>query len=176
MDHYMGANGAGSLPGRCHTFDSKADGYIKAEAVNMVYLQRISDAINDKDPIRAIIRGTATNSDGWTTGIASPNPEAQSAAIRQAYRNAGICGFSLTNYIEFHGTGTRVGDSLEANGAAAVFTPFQAPNHTKFPFFLRHRPLMQWSLTTEAPISPPKTNRLLPDDRLLTSAYLYSFD
>jgi acyl transferase domain-containing protein len=128
MDHYMGANGAASLSGRCHTFDSKADGYIKAEAVNMVYLKRLSDAINDKDPIRAIIRGTATNSDGWTAGIASPNPEAQSAAIRQAYRNAGITDLSLTSYIEFHGTGTRAGDSLEANGVANVFTPFQAPD------------------------------------------------
>ncbi|GFF95380.1 hypothetical protein CNMCM8927_008449 [Aspergillus lentulus] len=128
MDHYMGANGAASLSGRCHTFDSKADGYIKAEAVNMVYLKRLSDAINDKDPIRAIIRGTATNSDGWTAGIASPNPEAQSAAIRQAYQNAGITDLSLTSYVEFHGTGTRAGDSLEANGVATVFTPFQSPD------------------------------------------------
>ncbi|KAJ0413691.1 polyketide synthase [Aspergillus carlsbadensis] len=126
MDHYMGANGAASLSGRCHTFDSKADGYIKAEAVNMVYLKRLSDAIKDNDPIRAIIRGTATNSDGWTAGIASPNPEAQSAAIRQAYQNAGIADLSLTGYVEFHGTGTRAGDSLEANGVATVFTPFQS--------------------------------------------------
>ncbi|KAJ5809731.1 polyketide synthase [Penicillium pulvis] len=128
MDHYMGANGAASLSGRCHTFDSKADGYIKAEAVNMVYLKRLSDAIKDKDPIRAIIRGTATNSDGWTAGIASPNPESQSAAIRQAYQNAGIKDLSLTSYVEFHGTGTRAGDSLEANGVATVFTPFQKPD------------------------------------------------
>lgn len=123
MDHYMGANGAASLSGKCHTFDSKADGYIKAEAVNMVYLKRLDDAIRDKDPIRAIIRGTATNSDGWTAGIASPNPEAQSAAIRQAYKNAGITNLADTSYVEFHGTGTRVGDSLEANGVATVFAP-----------------------------------------------------
>ena len=55
MDHYMGANGAASLSGKCHTFDSKADGYIKAEAVNMVYLKRLDVAFRDKDPIRAII-------------------------------------------------------------------------------------------------------------------------
>ncbi|KAJ5487751.1 polyketide synthase [Penicillium desertorum] len=128
MDHYMGANGAASLSGRCHTFDSKADGYIKAEAVNMVYIKRLSDAIKDRDPIRAVIRGTATNSDGWTAGIASPNPEAQSAAIRQAYQNAGIKDLSLTSYVEFHGTGTRAGDSLEAEGVATVFTPFQKPD------------------------------------------------
>ena len=127
MDHYMGANGAASLSGKCHTFDSKADGYIKAEAVNMVYLKRLDDAIRDKDPIRAIIKGTATNSDGWTAGIASPNPEAQFAAIRQAYKNAGIKDLSETSYVESHGTGTRVGDSLEANGVATVFAPSRDP-------------------------------------------------
>ncbi|CAG5139713.1 uncharacterized protein ALTATR162_LOCUS550 [Alternaria atra] len=127
MDHYMGANGAASLSGKCHTFDSKADGYIKAEAVSMVYLKRLEDAIRDKDPIRAIIRGTATNSDGWTAGIASPNHEAQSAAIRQAYKNAGIRDLNVTSYVEFHGTGTRVGDSLEATGVANVFAPSRDP-------------------------------------------------
>ena len=123
MDHYMGANGAASLSGKCHTFDSKADGYIKAEAVSMVYLKRLDDAIRDRDPIRAIIRGTATNSDGWTAGIASPNSQAQSAAIRQAYRNAGISDLSHTSYVEFHGTGTRAGDSIEVDGVASVFAP-----------------------------------------------------
>ena len=127
MDHYMGANGAASLSGKCHTFDAKADGYIKAEAVSMVYLKRLSDAIRDRDPIRGILRGTATNSDGWTAGIASPNPDAQSAAIKQAYRNAGISDLSQTSYVEFHGTGTRAGDSIEANGVASVFTQYQSP-------------------------------------------------
>lgn len=127
MDHYMGANGAASLTGKCHTFDAKADGYIKAEAVSMVYLKRLDDAIRDKDPIRAIIRGTATNSDGWTAGIASPNSDAQSAAIKQAYRNAGISDLSQTSYVEFHGTGTRAGDSIEADGVASVFTRYRSP-------------------------------------------------
>ncbi|KAK9445239.1 Beta-ketoacyl synthase [Metarhizium brunneum] len=127
MDHYMGANGAASLSGKCHTFDAKADGYIKAEAVNMIYVKRLADAIRDKDPIRAVVRGTATNSDGWTAGIASPNPVAQSAAIRQAYRNAGIRDLAQTSYVEFHGTGTRAGDSIEASGIASVFTEFQSP-------------------------------------------------
>ena len=129
MDHYMGANGAASLSGKCHTFDAKADGYIKAEAVSMVYLKRLDDAIRDRDPIRAIIRGTATNSDGWTAGIASPNSDAQSAAIKQAYRNAGISDLSQTSYVEFHGTGTRAGDSIEANGVASVFAQSRSPEN-----------------------------------------------
>ncbi|KAL2072660.1 hypothetical protein VTL71DRAFT_12003 [Oculimacula yallundae] len=121
MDHHMGANGTASLSGKCHTFDEKADGYIKAEAVNMVYVKRLDDAIRDGDPVRAIIRGTATNSDGWTAGIASPNSEAQAQAIRKAYANAGITDFSTTSYVECHGTGTKAGDFVEVNGVASVF-------------------------------------------------------
>ena len=100
--------GASSLSGRCHTFDVKADGYIKAEGINAVILKRLSDAIRDKDPIRAVIRGSATNSDGRTPGIASPSAEAQAIAIRAAYANAGISDLSGTGYLECHGTGTQV--------------------------------------------------------------------
>ena len=100
--------GASSLSGRCHTFDIKADGYIKAEGVNVVILKRLSDAIRDRDPIRGVIRGSATNSDGRTPGIASPSSEAQATAIRAAYANAGISDLSGTTYLECHGTGTQV--------------------------------------------------------------------
>lgn len=99
---------AHSPTGRCHTFDVKADGYIKAEAVNAVILKRLSDAIRDGDPIRSIIRGSSTNSDGRTPGIASPSPLAQAAAVRSAYQNAGITDLGLTGFLECHGTGTQV--------------------------------------------------------------------
>lgn len=118
---------ANSLSGRCHTFDVKADGYCKAEAINCVYLKRLSDAVRDGDPIRAVIRGSATNSDGNTPGIASPNPLAQAAAIRSAYAHAGITNLNDTSYLEFHGTGTQAGDPLEASGVASVFSPFRKP-------------------------------------------------
>ncbi|KAI1773059.1 putative polyketide synthase [Hypoxylon cercidicola] len=129
MDHYMGANGTASLSGKCHTFDAKADGYIKAEAVNMLYLKRLDDAIRDKDPIRAVIRGSATNSDGRTIGIASPDSEAQARVTRQAYANAGISDLKATSYVEFHGTGTRAGDGIEANGVASVFAPYRSADN-----------------------------------------------
>lgn len=119
--------GAASLSGKCHTFDVKADGYIKAEGVNAVYLKRLSDAVRDGDPIRAVIRGTATNSDGRTPGIASPSAEAQALAIRAAYANAGISDFNQTSYLEFHGTGTQAGDPTEVKGAASVFAPSRDP-------------------------------------------------
>ncbi|KAK8066218.1 Fumagillin dodecapentaenoate synthase [Apiospora hydei] len=120
--------GAASVSGKCHTFDAKADGYIKAEAVNAVYLKRLSDAIRDGDPIRSVIRGTATNSDGRTPGIASPSASAQALAIRAAYANAGITNFNDTSYLEFHGTGTQAGDPTEVQGVASVFAPGRDPD------------------------------------------------
>lgn len=102
---------AHSPTGRCHTFDVKADGYIKSEAVNAVILKRLCDAIRDGDPIRSVIRGSSTTSDGRTPGIASPNPVAQAAAVRSAYQNAGISDFCKTGYLECHGTGTQASRS-----------------------------------------------------------------
>ncbi|KAL9094793.1 MAG: hypothetical protein Q9165_003064 [Trypethelium subeluteriae] len=121
MDSFA-INGAGSPSGRCHTFDAQADGYIKSEAVNMIILKRLDDAIRDNDPIRAVIRGSATNSDGWTAGIASPNADAQATVIKQAYINAGISDITSTSYIECHGTGTKAGDVIEVEGLAKVFS------------------------------------------------------
>lgn len=112
---------AHSPTGRCHTFDAKADGYIKAEAVNAVVIKRLDDAIRDRDPIRAVIRGSATNSDGRTPGIASPSSDAQAAAVRSAYANAGIADLGATSYLECHGTGTPAGDPLEVLGVSSVF-------------------------------------------------------
>ncbi|KGO72702.1 Acyl transferase/acyl hydrolase/lysophospholipase [Penicillium italicum] len=115
--------GASSLTGKCHTFDVKADGYIKGEAINAVYLKRLKDAVRDGDPIRAVIRGTATNSDGRTPGIASPSAEAQASAIRAAYANAGISDLNQTGYLECHGTGTQAGDPQEVRALSTVFSP-----------------------------------------------------
>lgn len=91
--------GVSSTTGRCHTFDEKADGYIKAEGVNAVFLKRLDDAIRDGNPIRAVIRATSTNSDGWTPGISNPSSEAQARNIRMAYANADIDDFNATGYV-----------------------------------------------------------------------------
>ena len=117
-----------SSTGRCHTFDSKADGYIKAEAVNTVILKPLVTALHDGDPIRAIIRGSATNSDGWTPGIASPSSEAQADAVRKAYARAGIFSFQETSYVECHETGTLAGDPIEVEGVGSVFSKSRNPN------------------------------------------------
>ncbi|KAK3328393.1 hypothetical protein B0T19DRAFT_357739 [Cercophora scortea] len=132
-DHVMdmGAVGQAHSPtALCHTFDADADGYCKAEAVGALIVKRLSDAIRDRDPIRAIVRGTASNSNGRTRGtggIAQPSGVMQAAAIRSAYANAGITDFNDTAFLECHGTGTPAGDPEEVNGAATVFAPTRDP-------------------------------------------------
>lgn len=112
----------------CHAFDISADGYVKAEAVSAVIVKRLSDAIADRDPIRAIVRGSSTNSDGRTPGIASPSAEAQAVAIRAAYANAGINDLNATTYLECHGTGTQAGDPTEVASVGSVFARTRSPD------------------------------------------------
>lgn len=73
---------------------------MKAEAVSTVIVKRLKDAIQDQDPIRAVVLGTASNSNGRTAGIASPSAAAQTLAIQAAYRHAGITDLNLTTYLE----------------------------------------------------------------------------
>ncbi|KAF5026934.1 hypothetical protein F66182_964 [Fusarium sp. NRRL 66182] len=105
----------------CHTFDVAADGYVKAEAVSAVIVKSLDDAIRDRDPIRGVVLGTASNSNGRTAGIASPSSEAQAMAIRAAYAHAGITDLNSTTYLECHGTGTQAGDPTEVRGVGSVF-------------------------------------------------------
>ena len=112
---------AHSPTGLCHSFDAAADGYVKAEAVSCLVLKRLETALRDKDPIRAVVRGVAINANGRTNGIGSPSSEAQAAAIRKAYANAGIANLNDTQFLECHGTGTKAGDAIEVAGVAQAF-------------------------------------------------------
>lgn len=107
--------------GQCRTFDASADGYARGEAVNMILIKKLSQAVRDGDRIRAVIRGTGVNSDGRTKGMLTPSPVAQAALIRRTYESAGIVKLSETAVIECHGTGTPVGDPLETEAVAACF-------------------------------------------------------
>ncbi len=102
------------------TFDASANGYVRAEAINAVYIKRLDDAIRDGNPVRAIIRGTAVNADGKTRGFFNPNPDAQAALIRRAYTKAGILEPEKTPFVECHGTGTAAGDPLELSAVSRV--------------------------------------------------------
>ncbi|TGJ84628.1 hypothetical protein E0Z10_g4132 [Xylaria hypoxylon] len=106
----------------CHTFDVSADGYARGEAVDAIYLKRLSSAIRNNDTIHAVIRGTAINSNGHTPGVIYPSSELQEVVIRKAYNEANI-DFHGTDYIECHGTGTELGDLVELTALANCFSP-----------------------------------------------------
>lgn len=84
-------------------------------------MKRLSDAIRDGDPIRGVIRGTAANANGKTSGITQPSAIGQEAVIRKAYAFAGNLNPDETSYFECHGTGTPVGDPIELNGITNMF-------------------------------------------------------
>ena len=114
--HMMAADG------RCKTFDSKADGFVRGEGCGIVVLKRLSDAVADDDNILAVIRGSAVNQDGRSGGLTVPNGKAQEALIRQALANSGVKPEEI-GYVEAHGTGTALGDPIEAHALAAVLGP-----------------------------------------------------
>lgn len=110
-----------SEDGTCKSFDAAADGYARAEGFNAILIKPLEDAIRDNDPIRAVIRSTAINSDGNMSKIGVPSTESQVNMMRDAYRAAGISDYSQTAFVECHGTGTPAGDPLEAIAVGKVF-------------------------------------------------------
>ncbi|GCE38049.1 probable polyketide synthase, similar to many. e.g. gp/M63676/SERERYAA_1 S.erythraea first ORF of eryA gene, involved in complex polyketide formation in erythromycin biosynthesis [Rhodococcus wratislaviensis] len=105
--------------GRIKAFSSDADGMIRAEGGGLVVLKRLEDAERDGDEIFAVIAGSAVNQDGRSNGLAAPNPDAQADVLRHAYRDAGINPAGV-DYIEAHGTGTILGDPIEADALGRV--------------------------------------------------------
>jgi acyl transferase domain-containing protein len=98
--------------GRCKTFDAGANGYVRSEGCGVVVLKRLSDAVADRDHIVGVIRGSAVVQDGRSNGLTAPNGLAQQAVIRAALDQAGIAAGDVA-YVETHGTGTSLGDTVE---------------------------------------------------------------
>ena len=114
--HMLGASG------RCRTFSADADGFVRAEGCGVLVLKRLSDARRDGDRVLAVIRGTAVNSDGASSGLTAPNGSAQEALLTTALADAGLSG-SEVSYLEAHGTGTSLGDPVELRAAWRVLGP-----------------------------------------------------
>ena len=110
-----------SPDGRCKSFDASADGFVRSEGCGVVVLKRLSEARADGDRILAVIRGTASNQDGRSNGLTAPSGPSQVAVIREALANARLQASDI-DYIEAHGTGTSLGDPIEARALAEVFT------------------------------------------------------
>lgn len=115
-----------SPDGRCYTFDDNANGYARGEAVGCLILKPLTDALRDKDTIRAVIRGSGSNQDGRTPGITLPNGAAQEALIRDVYNTAGLDPRE-TEFVEAHGTGTQAGDPIETSALSRALGLGRAP-------------------------------------------------
>ena len=112
--------------GRCKAFDARANGYVRSEGAGVVVLKPLFRALADADPIYAVVRGSAVNQDGRSNGLMAPNPLAQEAVLREAYRRAGVSPGEV-QYVEAHGTGTLLGDPIEVQALGAVLGLDRAP-------------------------------------------------
>jgi natural product biosynthesis luciferase-like monooxygenase protein len=106
--------------GHCKTFDAAADGYARGEGCGVLVLKRLAQAQAEGDRIHAVIRGTAVAQDGARSGLTVPNGPAQTALIKAALASAGVEPAAVS-YLEAHGTGTALGDPIEAEALAGVF-------------------------------------------------------
>jgi polyketide synthase 12/epothilone polyketide synthase D len=127
-DWYVGFSRLGMLSpdGRCHAFDAGANGFVRGEGAGIVVLKPLARALAEGDRIYAVIRGTAVNQDGRTPGLTVPSEEAQKNLLRQAYHNAGVAPAQV-HYLEAHGTGTLVGDPIEARALGHILSAERPP-------------------------------------------------
>ncbi|MDL2716712.1 MAG: SDR family NAD(P)-dependent oxidoreductase [Acidobacteriota bacterium] len=110
-----------SPDGRCKAFDARANGYVRGEGAGVVVLKPLAAAVAAGDSIYAVIRATAINEDGRTSGMTVPSRAAQEEMLRDACRKAGVSPADI-HYVEAHGTGTPVGDPIEASAIGTVLS------------------------------------------------------
>lgn len=108
-----------SASGKCSSFDSKADGFVRSEGCGVIIVKRLSDAIKDNNRIYAVIKSIVMNQDGDGPGLTAPNKEAQIAMHEAALMQANVSASDI-DYIETHGTGTIIGDSVEFNAIQSI--------------------------------------------------------
>ncbi|MBI0295877.1 SDR family NAD(P)-dependent oxidoreductase [Streptomyces sp. PRKS01-29] len=120
-DGFLAASRFGALSpdGRSFTFDARANGYVRGEGGGLVVLKRLPDALRDGDPVLGVIRGSEANNDGGGVSLTTPAAHGQEAMLRAAYERAGVDP-ARVRYVELHGTGTKVGDPVEAAALGAV--------------------------------------------------------
>lgn len=119
--------GVNSPDGHCRTFDAQAQGSVFGSGIGVVLLKRLEDALNDRDSIYAVIKGSASNNDGSRrVGFTAPSIEGQSEVIRLARSMAGVDPASIT-YIETHGTATPIGDPIEVQALVEAAAGHSVP-------------------------------------------------
>ncbi|SET49288.1 type I polyketide synthase [[Clostridium] polysaccharolyticum] len=116
-----------SKDGHCRVFDEQASGTIFSDGAGVLVLKPLEKAVEDKDTIYAVIRGTAANNDGKRkAGYTAPSIEGQKQVIEQALENANVDPSTVT-YVEAHGTGTLLGDPIEVEGLKEVYPRKEQP-------------------------------------------------
>lgn len=115
-----------SPSGRSRSFDDAADGYIRSEGCAAVVLKRLSDAERDGDPVLAVLRGSAINHNGHSGGLTVPSGQAQESLIKAALQDARLSANSI-DYVEAHGSGTKLGDPQEVSALTRVFNNRERP-------------------------------------------------
>jgi acyl transferase domain-containing protein len=119
--YYYQRGGILSPDGHCRAFDAAAEGTVPGDGVGVVVLKRFSEAIADRDAIRAVIAGFAVNNDGnRKVGYTAPSVDGQAEVIAMAHASAGVDPTTIT-YLEAHGTGTPLGDPIEIAALNQVF-------------------------------------------------------
>jgi acyl transferase domain-containing protein/acyl carrier protein len=119
--HVVGAKSLLLSPdGRCKTFDRGANGFVRGEGCGVLVLKRLADALAANDTVLAVIRGIAVNQDGRTNGLSAPNGLSQQRVMRRALQDA-LLEPSRVTFVETHGTGTVVGDTIEFEALAEVY-------------------------------------------------------
>ncbi|MEO8520104.1 MAG: beta-ketoacyl synthase N-terminal-like domain-containing protein [Acidobacteriota bacterium] len=116
-----------SEDGRCRTFDRAANGYVRGEGAGLVVLKRLADAQRDRDPIAAVIRGSAAGHDGRSSGLTAPNGVAQQKVVVAALADAHVAP-GRVHYVEAHGTGTVLGDPIEVRALGAALCVGRPPS------------------------------------------------
>lgn len=114
-----------------YSFDHRANGYSRGEGFGILVLKRLSDALRDNDTIRAVIRASSSNQDGKSPGITQPTKSAQMQLIKDTYAAGGL-DLTQNRYFEAHGTGTPVGDPIEAGAIAGVFNTYRSREEPLF--------------------------------------------
>lgn len=117
----FGAAGMLADDGKCKTFDSRANGYVRGEGSGAILIRPLEDAIADGDHIYAVVKSTAENHGGKATMLTAPNPNAQAELLVEAYEKAEIDPRSV-GYMECHGTGTSLGDPIEIQAMKKAFS------------------------------------------------------
>ena len=117
-----------SRTGECRTFEASADGFARGEGCGIIVLKRLGEAVADGDRIWGVIRGSAVNQNGASAGPTVPNGPVQERVIKEALSRSGVSPADV-DYLEAHGSGSELGDTIEVQSAAAVYGQGREAEH-----------------------------------------------